>query len=57
MSTTYSQMIHCHHYGGGGRGGAKIVVNTQRDKVNVTKCLQLVKVDNRHTGHTNPATM
>lgn len=37
MSTTYSQMIHCHHNGGGGRGGAKIVVNIQRDRVNVTR--------------------
>lgn len=32
MSTTYSQMIHCHHSGGGGgRGGAKIVKYTERE--------------------------
>lgn len=56
MSTTCSQMIHGHH-SDGGRGEAKIIVNTQRDKVNVTKCLQLVKVGNGHTGHTKLATM
>lgn len=37
-------MIHHHHNGGGGRGGAETIVNIQRDKENVTKCLELVKV-------------
>ena len=51
---------HHHHHIGGGKGGAEeAVVNIERDKANVKKCLQLVKMGSGHRGvqSTNLATI
>lgn len=53
-------MIHHHHHNGSGRGRAEeVVVNIERDKANVTICLQLVKLGSGHRGvqYTNLATI